>query len=43
MSMSSNNLLTTEDPYKIAECAFSFDTARALGAKNRKLQKNESE
>ena len=35
MSMSSNNLLTSEDPYKIAERAFSFDAARALGTEGR--------
>jgi len=35
MSMPSNNLLTSDDPEKIAERAFSFDIARALGNKGR--------
>ncbi len=35
MSMSSNNLLTSDDPYQIAERAFSFDIARALGVNGR--------
>jgi beta-galactosidase len=35
MSMSSNNLLTAADPYNIAERAFGFDMARALGNKGR--------
>ena len=32
MSMSSNNLLTSDDPYQIADRAFSFDWSRVLGA-----------
>ena len=35
MSMPSNNLLTAADPYRIAERAFSFDVARALGNEGR--------
>ena len=35
MSMASNNLLTSDDPYKIADRAFSFDLSCALGANGR--------
>ena len=35
MSMPSNNLLTSDDPYKIAERAFAFDLSRSLGANGR--------
>lgn len=35
MSMSSNNLLTSDDPYKIAERAFSFDWSRSVGRNGR--------
>ena len=35
MSMSSNNLLTSEDPYKIAERAFAFDWSRSIGKSGR--------
>jgi len=35
MSMSSNNLLTSDDPYKIADRAFIFDVSRALGTDGR--------
>lgn len=31
MSMPSNNLLTDDDPYKIADRAFAFDWSRAIG------------
>ena len=35
MSMSSNNLLTSEDPYQIADRAFSFDWSRSAGRNGR--------
>ena len=35
MSMASNNLLTSDDPYRIAARAFSFDCARSLGRNGR--------
>ena len=35
MSMSSNDLLTGADPYKIAERAFAFDWSRAIGKDGR--------
>ena len=35
MSMPSNNLLTSDDPYKIAERAFSFDWSRSVGKNGR--------
>ena len=35
MSMSSNNLLTSDDPYKIAERAFAFDWSRSVGTNGR--------
>ncbi len=35
MSMSSNNLLTSEDPYQLADRAFSFDLSRSQGVKGR--------
>ena len=35
MSMASNNLLTGEDPYKIAERAFAFDWSRSIGKDGR--------
>ena len=35
MSMPSNNLLTSDDPYQIAERAFSFDWSRSVGKNNR--------
>ena len=35
MSMSSNNLLTSEDPYQIADRAFSFDWSRNAGRNGR--------
>ncbi len=35
MSMPSNNLLTGEDPYKIAERAFAFDWSRSIGKDGR--------
>ena len=35
MSMASNNLLTSNNPYKIAERAFVFDWARCLGKNGR--------
>ena len=35
MSMPSNNLLTSDDPYKIAERAFAFDWSRSVGANHR--------
>ena len=35
MSMSSNNLLTSDDPYQIADRAFSFDWSRSAGRNGR--------
>jgi beta-galactosidase GanA len=35
MSMQSNMLLTSDDPYKLAERAFSFDWSRAIGRNGR--------
>ena len=35
MSMSSNNLLTSADPYQIADRAFSFDWSRSVGRNGR--------
>ncbi|MDE2989821.1 MAG: beta-galactosidase [Chloroflexota bacterium] len=35
MSMSSNNLLTSEDPYKLSERAFGYDWSRSIGKNNR--------
>lgn len=35
MSMSSNNLLTSKDPYKISDRAFSFDWSRSVGREGR--------
>ena len=35
MSMSSNNLLTSDDPHKIADRQFIFDWARSVGRNNR--------
>ena len=35
MSMSSNNLLTSDDPYQIADRAFSFDWSRSVGRNGR--------
>ena len=35
MSMPSNNLLTGDDPYKIAERAFAFDWSRSIGKAGR--------
>ena len=35
MSMASNNLLTSDDPYKIADRVFSFDWSRSVGRNGR--------
>ena len=35
MSMSSNNLLTSEDPYKLSERAFGYDWSRSIGKNGR--------
>ena len=35
MSMSANNLLTSDDPYQISERAFGFDWSRSLGRNGR--------
>jgi len=35
MSMPSNNLLTSEDPYKLSERAFAYDWSRSVGKNNR--------
>ena len=35
MSMSSNNLLTSRDPYKLSERAFAFDWSRSVGQNGR--------
>jgi len=35
MSMASNNLLTSDDPYKIADRVFSFDWSRSTGTSGR--------
>ena len=35
MSMSSNDLLASEDPYKIAERVFAFDWSRSVGRNGR--------